>query len=504
MLDEFLEKRVQKKLQLFNSLMVYSPITLNSLMNLLKTTDANVKSLIHDLNLDFDGLAVIERNQTSFSIVIRDNVNPIKLLHALYKESVVLQCLKFLITNEVQKPYWIFIEEMFYSTASAYRIKKKCLEYLNIIGLDIDNNKVIGEEYRIRYLIALLYYKYGVDCCGIDADSIKIARNFILSTNQAIDLSFLETTVNEYGYFECLLILAWKRKKYSPFSTKLNELQQLNSLFIHYDMQEHLRTCIEEPLQIEFSELDRDYIFLIYCSTNSCVLADKWTKDEISKVREIVLLNNSSFSNLFKRIENKFGKEVASSPAMRAVLIYFYKKFILEMQCIIPEKHFYLHYKKTALTLTVIRQMTELLDSWRKENQIQYPIDNSSIQYLAFQMEAILRQFTKPVSIILVTDQIVELRIMELMLARKFSEQRIKIELFLLNAQQMDFFDNLKDSVIILNKKFKNVPKFLELSKRNKIIPVSIEFNSIDMEAIKSAIVYYEEKFFKELIYEHK
>ena len=73
--------------------------------------------------------------------------------------------------------------------------------------MDIKKNKVIGEEYRIRFLIALLYYKCGIDCCDIDEYSIKLIKEFIISTNQSITFEFLNNATNEYDYFDCLMSL---------------------------------------------------------------------------------------------------------------------------------------------------------------------------------------------------------------------------------------------------------------------------------------------------------
>ena len=99
------------------------------------------------------------------------------------------------------------MDEHFLSKSAAYRVRESCVHYLHSVSLDIHHNRIAGEEYRIRFLIALLYYKYGFDCCNIDETSTALARTFILASNQVIDLHFLEHSVEEYGLFECLLIL---------------------------------------------------------------------------------------------------------------------------------------------------------------------------------------------------------------------------------------------------------------------------------------------------------
>ncbi|MFQ9512006.1 MAG: helix-turn-helix domain-containing protein, partial [Lachnospiraceae bacterium] len=152
-------------------------------------------------------------------------------------------------------------DDPFLPKSTAYRSREKCLEYLHAIGLDVVCNKVIGEEYRVRFLIALLYYKYGVDCCGIDKKSIQLARTFLLATNQVIDLHFLEQTSIEYGYFECLLILSWKRKQYPLNFPKSSEFGKFKELFIYQDMKKYLRKTIETTL---------NYTSSIYTTGRNC------------------------------------------------------------------------------------------------------------------------------------------------------------------------------------------------------------------------------------------
>lgn len=149
---------------------------------------------MHAWNKAFDGLGYIENKQQHVSLSILDKVNTLKLLHAIYAHSDILHCLKFLLTNDTCKPFTIFIDDNFLSKSTAYRTRKVCLAYLHMIGLDVKKNCVIGEEARIRFVIALLYYKYGIDCCDIDEEAVAFARCFILSTNQTIDLDFLKKT----------------------------------------------------------------------------------------------------------------------------------------------------------------------------------------------------------------------------------------------------------------------------------------------------------------------
>lgn len=495
MLDNFLENTIKKKLYLYHILQASQSISVFEVSDLLKTNIMGVTNLVNELNQNFHGFAKIKKNQHMLSISVSDATNLLKPLHMIYANSTILQCLKFMITNDTAQPFYDFMDTYFLSKSTAYRTREVCCQYLNCIGLGIKNNKVVGEEYRIRFLIGLLYYKYGIDCCGIDADSIRLARKFILSTNQVIDLNYLEKTVNEYGYFECLLILSWKRKGYPVSFVQHDSLNALKKLFVYQDMMLHFQQVVEPELALSFTTEDYEYIFAVYCCTNSCVLADKWTKESIRLVREIIF-SHKIYQDLIRRFENKFHLDVQSNSILHTMFVYFFKKFILQLQCIIPDKHFYLDAIRKPTLLKVVHSVEEVTDAWRKENNLKYPIDPNHIRCLSIQLETILRQCVQPVQVVIISDLIVEIKITELVLTRKFSAKQIQITKLLLNAQKMDFLYDIKNAVIVVNHRLSNYINHLGISEENTILSLSAEINAYDIQAIQDAVEYYDKKAF--------
>ena len=365
--------------------------------------------------------------------------------------------------------------------------------------MDVNKNKVVGNEYRIRFLIALLHYKYGVDCYDADETSIQTAREFILSTNDKIDMNFLEYTSAEYGYFEYLLILAWKRKKYPLTFEKSEELEKLKQLFIFPELKRCLKENLENKLNISFSDYDYDYIFLVYCCTNSCVFADKWKQEDIELVHKIIF-GIDKVKHLIKKFENKCCLDVTQSHAFKAAIIYFYKKCIFNLHCVIPDKHFYLDSKNDPSKLMVRQCVSEIIDTWKKENNMPYPVDAGHLQYLSLQIFSIVQQFMEPVQILVVSDLTAEIEILKLYLARKFSRQRVTIKPVLLNAQDLSFMSELDNSVIITKKVFAPVLSTMGISERNSIVPINIEVNEFDKQAIVNALVKCEKNTFKKFV----
>ena len=347
-----------------------------------------------------------------------------------------------------------------------------------------------GEEYRIRFLIALLHYKYGIDCYPLEDSDIQLTREFTLSTNSVIDESYPEVTSNEYGFFEYLFILLWKRKNFALEPIRSKQLEDCKKIFVYEKLKKALKD-FEPRLKIHLTEYDYDYIYLVYCTTNSSLFADQWTKQDVDLVHDIVF-SDPVFQDLLQRIEKKLGKEIANSHVLRSSLIYFYKKCLLELQCIIPNKNFYLDSKKSHLTQIVFETVSNNLEDWRKKQHRTYEIDKGHVFYLTLQLELIIKQFLKPVPIFVLSELSPDLEITTLYLRRLFPVQRVTVRPFFIGAENKDFLCSQKRSVIVVNRKFQHLIESWNLSEQNTVIPVTVELNAQELIRIQKAIMYYE------------
>lgn len=495
MLNRYLEKNIQDKLELFNILHSNSSITMNNLLSFFPLSPVSVNALIDELNLALTGLAVIEKNRARISISVFEGVTYMDLVHSIYQDSNVLQCLKYMILNDSNNSLSQFMEEHYVTKSSAYRIRENCCNYLEQIGLSTQRNKVIGEEYRIRFLIALLHYQYGIECYEIDDEDINFVRNFILITNPTIDTPYLETTFNEYGDFEYLFILSWKRKNYPNTPITSDHFEKSKELFVYGMLKESIKKYLEPELQITFGENDYDYFYLIYCSTNNVLFADLWKQQHTEQLHKLVF-SDSIFYDLLQRVRNKFGKEIADSHALKAALIYFAKKFLLELQCLIPNKNFYLDSKRSHLTQTIAQSVSDITAEWTKKHNIKYEVDKDHIFYLSLQIELIIKQFMKPVPVMVLSELTAELEIISLYLERFFSAQRVTINPIQLDTESKEYICSQKNSVIVINRKFKYLMEESHLSDENIIVPITVELNNQELISIHKAIRHYENEIF--------
>lgn len=491
MLDRYLETSIQNKLQTFYLLRSRQKISIKEIKDLLKTNAANAYLFLHELSRDLCGLAEIQIDNSLATLFVYDGVSFLELLHGIYADSNILHCLKFLITNTEGLSFSAYIDAHFLSKSAAYRIRESCVHYLHSVGLDICHNQISGEEYRIRFLIGLLYYKYGFDCCNIDESSTDLARTFILSSNHVIDRHFLDHSVEEYGLFECLLILTWKRKDFISPLPPSRDLDMLKELFAYAKIKTCFQNVVEKELSLSFSNEDYDYLFLAYCCTNNCVFSDQWTKEDIHKLHSIVF-SQPAFSDLLHTLGKKFGNDIMNCHELKTTLLYFYKKCILELQCLIPDKHFYLNSTNSELLLAIKDCLADILRSWRQAHKIKYEMDPGHVLYLSTQIGSVLCQLVKPIPVLVVSDLIAEVVTVRLLLSRVFSPMRVTLIPFFLNAQPISLLRQQKKSIILVYKKFDHLISEIGISDDNVIIPISSEMTSADIGKIRKAVLEYE------------
>lgn len=500
MLHDYLEKSIRNKLNILYVLHTRNSITNRELSKILNLSITGINMLVAEINGEIGNDAEIIKDMSNLSIYYRKENNITTLVHIICKNSNVLMCLKFFITNKTKQSFSEFYDKYFLSHASAYRIRQSCRTYLSSIDLDIEQNTICGDEYRIRFLIALLYYKYGINCCDINQNDILTVRKYILSTNNMIDMNYLQYTKMEYIFFEYLFVLSWKRKSYDVQIPQYNHFDKLKELFVYNEMKKTIKSELEPALGMKFSENDYDYLYLVYCCTNSCLFADKWTQKDILKIHDIVY-SDPLFEDLMKRVEDIFGKDIQASDSIKETFIYFYKKTILGLCCLIPDEHFYMDAHQRYSTKILYKILSDIIGKWKIDNGLKNAIDRTNIYYLTLQIEFILRQNMDKILLYVISDQNVELEVMELTIKHYFSSRCTEIKPLLINAQNINFLSSQKNCILVLEKKFEGVIHFyIKENNNNKIIPITVEKGKREIQVISEAIFEYEEKLFSEYI----
>lgn len=499
MLHDFLEKNIQNKLNILYVMHARRFTSIRELNHLLKLSNSGIHSLIAEINWEIHGYGSITRDASSLQLIFNETSDISTLLHLVCRSSSVLHCLKFFITNEAGRSFTAFSEQEFLSTPSAYRIRNACRSYLLSVGLNLSQNTITGEEYRIRFLISMLYYKYGIDCGYFDEASIQTARNFILQTNQKINLDYLSHASIEHGYFECLLILFWKRKDHPVQIPKREYLEKLKTLFIYEKLTLTVQTVLHPDRTIPFSEDDFDYLYLAYFCTNNCLFADQWQEQDLAQMHSI-LFSEPKFQDLACRFHPVFTKKTYTLVPLQATLIYFYKKCFLELYCLIPDEHFYLYSQKNETTQRMYQLVSTIIGDWKAANQLTFAFDQSHLYYLSLQLEFLLYQAIEPIPVYLLSDLRSELKVMTLYLKNQFASGSAAITPLLIHTEHIDFLNRQENSIILAPSHFSHYLSAQELIRRNTFIPISVEISQQELKAIQEALLHYKTLSFLEHI----
>lgn len=410
-------------------------------------------------------------------IHVKNNATQQQILHKIYNESSLLNYLYFLINNDDKQPFTYFIEKNYHSVANAYRIKNRAEEFLHSCGLSIKKNQIHGPEYRIRFLIALLYSKYGIIYEKISLEDIQLARTFIIKSNNVVDEVFLENTLSEFQFFEILLILSWKRQNFQLDFSKWREKEKLKNISIYPRIKQSAQNIIEDKLHISFDETDYEYLLLTFCVTDNCLYAGEWTKLDIKKVHQLVF-NCQKIQHLITIIQKKlnFGKEIIETRSFRVAIVYLYKLFILNLHPLIPEKYSQIGNSQSITLNKMQEKAEEILKEWQQISNIQYEISDTHIFTLALHLESIYQVFVPGTPITIITTTISEYETLALQLTARFNTHKIKINHILSSMVKPATLENLQGNLIIVTSSLTNYIEKLTLSKCSAVICVSMSF----------------------------
>lgn len=83
-------------------------------------------------------------------------------------------------------------------------------------------------------------------------------------------------------------------------------------MFIYPKLIEGIHQNIEKKLNIIFEEKEYDYMYLVYICTSNCLFSDKWTKEDLDLIEEIVLADKG-IQSLIDCFEEKCNKTLRNS-----------------------------------------------------------------------------------------------------------------------------------------------------------------------------------------------
>lgn len=137
MINDYLERSIQNKLQICSMFQNKREISLNEITRETNLSKTYVSNLLQEMQTDFQGIAEIHQDSSNYTVQIYDDVHTFELFYSIYGNSSVLRCLQFMVMNEKNQPMSYFADENYLTLPTAYRIRQICIEYLGKIGLQV-------------------------------------------------------------------------------------------------------------------------------------------------------------------------------------------------------------------------------------------------------------------------------------------------------------------------------------------------------------------------------
>ncbi|HEN6737979.1 TPA: helix-turn-helix domain-containing protein [Streptococcus agalactiae] len=437
MIENYLEKDILNQIKLLTLCYDYYPsITLDKSCHQLGLSELLIRKYCHDLTTLFN--SQLSLNIEKSTIVYQSNgVTREQAFKYIYHQSHVLQLLKFLITNDSGRlPLTYFSEKFGLSCATAYRIRKHISPLLEKLGFKIFKNTITGDEYRIRYLIAHLNARFGIEVYPLSKMDKLLIKRLLLEYS---------TTFTASHYFP--------------------------NTFIFFDtLQYCVKNVIIDSFKINLKKDDIDYIFLAYLTSHNSFSNPNWTEKRIDNVIAI-FENYPKFQKLLQPLKDALPLSDSYHDELVKVAIIFSRTFILGLNQLIPETisfpswNYHRHDKLT----TILRP---IITNWLSEIG-EYTFKEQHFLLLCAHLERIIKNHIPPIQIAVLTTDFINNKILTECLSQRFSSKQIHFHPYYLLTDDLSNITNLNPDIIITNPKLSSFIKH-EISSESLITYIDL------------------------------
>lgn len=372
MLNKYIEKRITDKITILNILLDIRSIELDELSTLTSLQSKSLLSILQELQETFEEELTFNLDTQQVQLIEHHSHQTNYYFHQLYNQSTILKILRFFLLQGNQS-FNEFTQKEYISIATGYRVRQKCGLLLRSVGLDLVKNQVVGPEYRIRFLIALLQFHFGIEIYDLNDGSMDWVTHMIVQSNSQLSHELLEITPDEYVHFSILVALKWKRREFPLEFPESKEFEKLKNLFMYPILMEHCQTYLEPHANMTFTQEELDYIFLVYCSANSSFSKDKWNQEKKTHTIQLILQHTRG-KHLLSKFKNILGNDISNSLSFLTALTFLTRTFLFGLQNLVPYYNYYEHYGIES-DKPLYHISKAIVQEWMTEQKIEGVID---------------------------------------------------------------------------------------------------------------------------------
>lgn len=404
-----------------------------------------IKQYCQELNEQFSQSLKIEVSPqiitTTYNEQLKDHY-----FFDLYAQSNLLQLLRFLLLNEdSQKPLTYFAERSFISNASAYRMREAIRPYLKEIGLALHKNVIRGDEYRIRFLIALLQSKFGIIIYEFSQEDFHLIDQFI--ANSASSLKFSNLLEHSFQFYNTLLALSWKRFDYRVSLPKSDIFNELKQIFIYQKISETAIATIERQLHLSFNTSDIDYLFLIYILANNSFASQDWTIEEVDFYISI-FEKNYHFQLLLNPLKKLFDIPQQKEKEFVRIVLAFAKDHIYQLEPFIPEKNYFLSNYCSENSL-LKEAIFKIVKKWKKEIKQSAQVNARHLNLFCNHLELFLKSYQPPLQLVFLSTDFTSSMTLTDFIANRFSSDYVQFHSYYLLTDDIYQIADIKPHLMV-------------------------------------------------------
>ncbi|HEP1521994.1 TPA: helix-turn-helix domain-containing protein [Streptococcus pyogenes] len=399
MLDYYLESDIIDQKILLAILLTEKELTMAAACSQTTLTALKIKQYLRQFNALFKGYLRIELIKSRiYCEVLNDKREA--FFYDIFALSDTLKMLTFLLLdNPKHKSIAVYTRKQGISQSKAYRLIHKLKHYLQDIGLNIVDNTVIGDELKIRYLIALLHKEYGIILYDIQPADIETIHAFIFAAQKNLQPSaFLD---RRFLFFDVLLMLTWKRHRYPVHLPHLALFEHLKSLPIF----DNIKTIAVDELaprtRVTFSSDDFDYLFLIYLTTDNSFLSGYWTSHQRQQLYHLIT-KDPDYHLLIHRLQALVGK-YSDIHEHIPNLIPFFKRTLYNLQTLITFDGYY--FDQYQGNMLLLDKLETVIKDWLYDTGRQGSISSGHLHLMCLYLEQILESSIAPINITVIESQ---------------------------------------------------------------------------------------------------
>lgn len=485
MLDKYLEESILNKATILQIILEFQTIDIEQLAQLTEFSEKIIYQHLAELKEEFNDLFYLKVFANTAHLDLITKINPSICFHRIYQSSTFLHLLRYFLQEE-KESFICFIQKEYISRATGYRIRDKCLDFLKEVGLSLDRYQVIGPEYRIRFLIALLEYKFGIHLYEIKEKELKLVYQWIRSSNAHISQEAFEAATEESRFFSILVVLMWKRKNFPVVLPASQELEKLKTLLVYPKLITLTKKILEPALQVMFTPTDYDYLFLAYCTTPNPFSRDKWLEHDRDTALDIIM-KQGMLLPLIQKFRLLFGDELINSQPFRIVMLFFMKPFICNLQSLVPNSYIF-QYDHRGLFDPLYLLLSQLVKEWMKEVGLTGEVYKYHIYHVTIQLRELIYANMAPISLYIFASNNADVTTLKNAFSRNIPPSITRIVVIDFLNSSLHLQDHEETNIIVADQHISTYIKSLFPDKEHILINFSMNFYDIHYQHIYEAI----------------